>query len=888
MKTSLLTIPSKKTEEVSWVKPLNNYLLSIYGNTSAYQTDITSFEKLRQDIRGVHADNTGLRLYFKYYSQLEVLDVKIQFSVLNKSKKLDFVWHDAFSPEITHGQNALPFEKANVLFNIGALLAKFAITKYNESQSSNGAATVKDAIVMLQQAAGIYEYLNENFLHAPSDDLSQSTIRFLSKLSLAQAQEVFTLNAITNDLDQSKNSLIAKLCKSTSLQYEECYNMISQDEKESFQVVDDYDDVGDDLDVPGDDEEDSRYVNAQLDPSWISIIYFKTQYYKSLSLYFHALQLESGRKYGDAIGFLNQSKALLENISPHTMKTISKGHGNVYDLLDNYNYQKDAVGIKSDELTKDNDLIYHDLVKKDANWNQLSPLQVSKVVLLNDIPLLKEVNEQGYQNFLSNVVPINIHELSSFYSEEKSQLLRNEIDYYEVSKEETESFLESLKLPKTLYQIKQALESSNDDEIPNEVVSKVSAISSAYEKDQEFEAENVKLRQKIYETIVRFDPYSHQDEAINLKRALYEASNSDKKISSLIEKSFYKTLSKGPNAKEFRQLFEPASAPEVSLIDKDDSQEQQIKVMENFFYDLGTIKAKKANLIERLKKDIHADDISNILMINAKQMSNNEIKSVIFPAELKKFQPFIDNLDNLITREKSILADVKAEWSRLLSDPVVRKLQTRNHEKAQLLNDNVAKINSFYDNWTQYHAGLEKGNTWYTKLLQHCEEIANASSLNKSMNSMRLNDHQDTTLSGGTASANTTGGQWGMNYGNTPYAQVSPSHNAPPIQPQFSGFNSQPLQPQTSSSQQSFPPSMPQLNSQPSYSRPPQLPPKNVQNTLFSSRAATAPSPGSHNQEEKSRVPPWSQGNKSSDSKSGLIYDQPSTYDPNMYDFFSK
>lgn len=92
---------------------------------------------------------------------------------------------------------------------------------------------------------------------------------------------------------------------------------------------------------------------------------------------------------------------------------------------------------------------------------------------MNDIPLLKEVNEQGYQNFLSNVVPINIHELSSFYSEEKSQLLRNEIDYYEVSKEETESFLESLKLPKALHQLKHALKASDEDEIPHDIMSKV-------------------------------------------------------------------------------------------------------------------------------------------------------------------------------------------------------------------------------------------------------------------------------------------------------------------------------------------------------------------------------------------------------------------------------
>ncbi|KAI5965436.1 BRO1 [Candida theae] len=806
MKTSLLTIPNKKTEEVSWVKPLNNYLLSIYGNTSAYQSDINAFDKLRQDIRGVHPDNTGLRLYFKYYSQLEVLDVKIQFATLNRSKKLDFVWHDAFSPEITHRQNALPFEKANVLFNIGALLTKFAISKYNEG-------SVKDTIVMFQQAAGIYEYLNENFLHAPSDDLSQSTIKFLSKLSLAQAQEVFTLNAITNDLNQSKNSLISKLCKSASLQFEECYNMIG--EKESFEVVED--------DVSND---ETNYVTAELDPSWASIINFKIQYYKSLAFYFHALQLEAGRKYGDAIGFLNQSSLVLENIDP----------GHVYDLLDNYNYQKDAVKIKTDELVKDNDLIYHDLVKKDVNWNQLTQMQVSKIVPLNDIPMLKEVNQQGYQNFLSDVVPINIHELSSFYSEEKSQLLRNEIDFYEVSKEETESFLESLKLPKALHQIKQALKSEEEGDeegIPLEIISKVREISNSYERDQQLEEENGKLRQRIYETISNID----SEEAVNLKRALYEASNSDKKIASLIDKSFYSTLSKGPGSNQFRQLF-TVSNSEVSLIDQDDSQDEQIRTLETFLYDLGTIKGNKASLIEKLKKDIHSDDISNILMLNAKQMSNNEIKSVIFPAELKKFQPFIDKLDNLINREKSILSDVKAEWSRLLSDPAIKKLQSRTQEKAQLWSDNIEKIEQFYKKWTQYHAGLEKGNSWYTKFLQHCEGLASFN-----LNALSLDDARRQSSS----------------------TQLPP-YNPPLLQPQFSGFT-QPAHTSTSSLSSTHQP----------YARPPQLPPKNP--SIDAKHSSQEPS--------QSKLPPW-HTNKSSDSKSGLIYDQPSTYDPNMYDFFSK
>jgi len=45
---------------------------------------------------------------------------------------------------------------------------------------------------------------------------------------MAQSQEIFTLKVISGDLNQLKNSLIAKLCKSTSVLYEDCYNMINR------------------------------------------------------------------------------------------------------------------------------------------------------------------------------------------------------------------------------------------------------------------------------------------------------------------------------------------------------------------------------------------------------------------------------------------------------------------------------------------------------------------------------------------------------------------------------------------------------------------------------------------------------------------------------------
>ena len=63
-------------------------------------------------------------------------------------------------------------------------------------------------------------------MHAPSNDLHQASVKFLVKLMLAQAQEVFVLKVISGDLEQNKNSLIAKLCQGTTNHYTECFNMV--------------------------------------------------------------------------------------------------------------------------------------------------------------------------------------------------------------------------------------------------------------------------------------------------------------------------------------------------------------------------------------------------------------------------------------------------------------------------------------------------------------------------------------------------------------------------------------------------------------------------------------------------------------------------------------
>lgn len=54
----------------------------------------------------------------------------------------------------------------------------------------------------------MFTYINENFLHAPSSDLSRDTVKTLISIMLAQAQEIFLEKQIT---DKKKLGLLAKL-----------------------------------------------------------------------------------------------------------------------------------------------------------------------------------------------------------------------------------------------------------------------------------------------------------------------------------------------------------------------------------------------------------------------------------------------------------------------------------------------------------------------------------------------------------------------------------------------------------------------------------------------------------------------------------------------------
>ncbi|KAG6017140.1 bck1-like resistance to osmotic shock, partial [Claviceps pusilla] len=206
----MISVPLKATNEVDWITPLKAYIRESYGDDpERYAEECATLNRLRQDVRGVGKESTsGRDMLYRYYGQLELLDLR--FPVDEQHIKIAFTWFDAFTHKPTT-QYSLAFEKASIIFNISAVLSCYAVFQNRGEESS-----LKIAYHSFQASAGMYTYINENFLHAPSFDLSRETVKTLISIMLAQAQEVFLEK---QEAGQKKVGLLAKLASQTGYLY---------------------------------------------------------------------------------------------------------------------------------------------------------------------------------------------------------------------------------------------------------------------------------------------------------------------------------------------------------------------------------------------------------------------------------------------------------------------------------------------------------------------------------------------------------------------------------------------------------------------------------------------------------------------------------------------
>lgn len=85
-------VPTKRTDEVDWANPLKRYIQSTYQeDPEKYAEEANTIHRLRQDMRGAGKDLTGRDLMYRYYGQLELLELR--FPVDENHIRVSFTWY---------------------------------------------------------------------------------------------------------------------------------------------------------------------------------------------------------------------------------------------------------------------------------------------------------------------------------------------------------------------------------------------------------------------------------------------------------------------------------------------------------------------------------------------------------------------------------------------------------------------------------------------------------------------------------------------------------------------------------------------------------------------------------------------------------------------------
>lgn len=290
----------------------------------------------------------------------------------------------------------------------------------------------------------MFTYINENFLHAPSTDLSRETVKTLIAIMLAQGQEVFLEKQIA---DGRKVGLLAKLASQAASLHTQAAEGVQD-----------------------------NVTRGVFDKLWLHLTQVKANYLSSIAQYYQALADDDANSHGTAIARLQVAEAEAKDAArvaasfPSTVSAASNLSSETGSSL--VEMTKKHLANVQERLTvcnKDNDFIYHQTVPADSALNGIPKLQASKAIPVSDLYQGQDIQRIIGPDIFQKIVPMSVTESASLYDEEKAKLVRAEAENVETANGEMAASLDYLKLPGSLNILKGGLdqETSVDEEFRN-------------------------------------------------------------------------------------------------------------------------------------------------------------------------------------------------------------------------------------------------------------------------------------------------------------------------------------------------------------------------------------------------------------------------------------
>ncbi|KAL8287389.1 hypothetical protein RQP46_003841 [Phenoliferia psychrophenolica] len=723
----LIFVPRKVTADVDFAPHLKSIITRHYNESAeSYTDELALLNRSRQDaLRGsAGSDVTGRDLLYKYFGQLELLELRFP------ELRVPFPWNDAFT-HVKISQLSLAYEKASVIFNIGATLSSLAASSPRSSPEG-----LKRAYNSFRMASGMFTYINDNFLHAPSTDLSREVVKVLVGLMGAQATEVF----IETMAPGAKGAgLKSKLCMQASSHY------------------------------AGIVEEVKEWVNKSVFiREWSLLIQSKAKYFASLAQYYRSLADAGASKYGDALARLGLAETLakessrLAGLFASSFSTSSTSTSLAPDApVSLVELTKAHLTLVSEARTaaqKDNDLVYNDVVPSEASLPVVEKgKDIAEPIPIHDVYAAADVQKIVGPDLFSRLVPLSVHESASMYSEEKAKLVRAEAERADLADGELIAALEYMGLPASLDRFRSGTAGQDGltdpgaevrgwaDEIRREeqngrlddMMSRLAASRDRASKDLGKIGQDLEVEQRECELMrVRYGHLWDQSPSASLTRSyrqdlkshresLEQAAGSDAQAQRLWDEIRGDVdAMRDPSGQHLERLFVEAvgsgTSAGPSLLDSDfgEDEDEDIKKRVSSISDalarLSKVKKERIDLLKDLKERVQSDDISHLLILNRKGSAS--VEPTLFATELEKFRPHQTRIAATIHHQQQSLTEISGDFKALSESKKAREMQGQWGDAERRRKDLVQRLHRARSAYGEVREGVTRGVQFYQDL----------------------------------------------------------------------------------------------------------------------------------------------------------------------------
>mmetsp|Transcript_26634 Transcript_26634/g.32339 ORF Transcript_26634/g.32339 Transcript_26634/m.32339 type:complete len:930 (-) Transcript_26634:134-2923(-) len=405
----MLSAVEKKGVLLELTEPLTEYVTDVFSEHEAQniQDDLEYVDETRASLLlpisgNLESRKDALQRYYKALSAMET-----RFPISKDTPGLDtitFTWHDAFRSSKKISQANLQFEKAAVLFNLGAIHSQQGAAADRSSQEG-----IKLACHNFQAAAGMFamlrDTLSSKIVTSGAVDLSEECAGMLVSLMLAQAQECFHEKTIT---DNKSPGIVAKLAKQVNTYYEEARAALM-----------------------------SSTLSGHLDKAWLAHVAAKASLFNADCNFRSAQTFDPTENIAARIARLRQATQQLADA-----KAKAKG----LTVFENVAKLEAIVSVELDLAEKDNKCVY---MEKVPSADTLPP--ITGHALVKPLPAADTLSSDD--KLFSAIVPDSSTKAMSKYSEMVDSLMREQLALLEDTSEtsqlcllnwDIDSLLESL------------------------------------------------------------------------------------------------------------------------------------------------------------------------------------------------------------------------------------------------------------------------------------------------------------------------------------------------------------------------------------------------------------------------------------------------------------